>query len=128
MALDRRLVNQVRRLDQYDLRRLMILARGLLLHADDVLDEPEEGAQGTAGAGALVAGHRVTYRQEFVRCGKTGCTTCPHGPYWYGYWKQDGRTRSQYIGRHLPGQPLEAVEPDRGGDDPSPEGGDLAGA
>ena len=25
-----------------------------------------------------------------------------HGPYWYAYWKEDGRTRSQYIGKELP--------------------------
>lgn len=101
MALDRKLVAQVRSMDQYDLRRLMILARGLLLHADEV-EEP---------AGMEVAGATVTYRQEHVRCGKRGCTRCPHGPYWYGYWKQDGRTRSQYIGRHLPGEPLVPVVP-----------------
>lgn len=103
MALDRELVARVRRLDQYDLRRLMILANGLLLHAD--------GEDPTPAGGTEVAGERVTYRQEQVRCGKAGCTRCPHGPYWYAYWKQDGRTRSQYIGRHLAGQPLERVRP-----------------
>jgi hypothetical protein len=25
-----------------------------------------------------------------------------HGPYWYAYWKEDGRTRSSYIGTELP--------------------------
>lgn len=100
MALDRALQRQVRSLDPYDLRRLMILARGLLLHADEV-QEP---------TGVDVAGATITYRHEMVKCGKRGCTRCPHGPYWYGYWKQDGRTRKQYIGAHLPGQPLAAVE------------------
>ncbi len=114
MGLDRDLVARVRRLDQYDLRRLMILANGLLVHADDV----------DADRAVEVAGERVTYRQEHVRCGKDGCTRCPHGPYWYAYWKQDGRTRSQYIGRHLAGQPLERVVP-RGTDpeDPPASGG-----
>lgn len=103
MALPRELKNQVRRLDQYDLRRLMILTRGLLLHEDgDPADDPD--------GGGLPA--NVSYRQEEVRCGKASCTTCPHGPYWYAYWKEEGRTRSQYIGRHLPGQPLEPVVPD----------------
>ncbi len=103
MALERSLVARVRRLDQYDLRRLMILANGLLIHADEV---GEEGLSGQP-----VAGEKVSYRQEHVTCGKDGCTKCPHGPYWYAYWKQDGRTRSQYIGRHLAGQPLEQYEP-----------------
>ncbi len=42
----------------------------------------------------------VTYRLERVSCGK-GCKGCPHGPYWYGYWKEGGKTRSKYIGKRL---------------------------
>jgi len=42
----------------------------------------------------------VTYRQEWVRCGKD-CKKCPHGPYWYCYWKEDGKTRTRYIGKVL---------------------------
>jgi hypothetical protein len=46
-----------------------------------------------------------TYRLELVKCGKERCKRCAkapaHGPYWYRYWKQDGRTRSQYIGKTL---------------------------
>jgi hypothetical protein len=44
-----------------------------------------------------------------VRCGKESCTRCPHGPYWYAYWREDGRRRSRYVGK------LEAAnEPVRG--------------
>jgi hypothetical protein len=100
MAIPRELVGQVRRLDEYDLRRLLILVRGLLLHADG---RPE---------GEVTGGGKVTYRQEHVRCGKEGCHSCPHGPYWYAYWKDGGKTRSQYIGRHLPGQDPVPVVPD----------------
>ena len=42
----------------------------------------------------------VTYRLERVSCGKN-CKGCPHGPYWYGYWREGGRTRSKYIGKKL---------------------------
>jgi len=42
----------------------------------------------------------VTYRLVKVFCGK-GCKGCPHGPYWYGYWKEGGKTRSKYIGKTL---------------------------
>ncbi len=42
----------------------------------------------------------ITYRLERVSCGK-GCKGCPHGPYWYGYWKEGGKTRSRYIGKRL---------------------------
>jgi hypothetical protein len=34
-----------------------------------------------------------------IRCGKQNCGRCPHGPYWYAYWREDGRRRSRYIGR-----------------------------
>lgn len=43
----------------------------------------------------------VTYRLEKVRCGKKGCKKCPHGPYWYAYWKENGKTKSKYIGKTL---------------------------
>ncbi len=42
----------------------------------------------------------VTYRLERVSCGKK-CKGCPHGPYWYGYWREGKRTRSKYIGKNL---------------------------
>jgi DNA-binding SARP family transcriptional activator/Tfp pilus assembly protein PilF len=49
---------------------------------------------------------KVTYRQQFTRCGKPRCRKCRegagHGPYWYAYWSEKGRTVSKYIGTHLP--------------------------
>lgn len=100
MSLPRALTRQIRRLDEYELRRLLILVRGLLVHLDGQ-PEREPGLPPT-----------LTYRQEMVRCGKSGCRSCPHGPYWYAYWKEDGRTRKRYIGRSLPGEALEPVVPD----------------
>lgn len=43
-----------------------------------------------------------TFRQEYVRCGKRGCKSCPHGPYWYAYWREGGKLRKRYIGKTLP--------------------------
>lgn len=46
-----------------------------------------------------------TYQLEVVRCGKKNCHCAegkPHGPYWYTYWTEGGRTKSQYIGKKLP--------------------------
>lgn len=48
-----------------------------------------------------------TYRLEHVRCGSNKCRCASgelHGPYWYAYWSEGGRTRSQYIGKKLPTQ------------------------
>jgi hypothetical protein len=93
MPIDRDLIRSVRNLDEYDLRRLMIFIRGLLLHREGPdFEQPDASASRPA----------VTYRQEEVRCGKRGCTRCPHGPYWYAYWREDGRLRSRYIGKTLP--------------------------
>lgn len=43
-----------------------------------------------------------TVRSEYVRCGKAGCRSCPHGPYWYGYRTRDGKTEKKYFGRSEP--------------------------
>jgi hypothetical protein len=91
MSLPPELVRAVRRLDEAQLRRLMILARGLLLGSDG----PTIDLEGVPDFPA------VRYRQQHVRCGRQ-CQTCPHGPYWYAHWTEDGRSRSQYIGRELP--------------------------
>lgn len=92
MPISRDLIRQIRRLDPYDLRRLQMLVRGLLMEEDP----PAEADVG-----------KVTFRQELVRCGKDGCRSCPHGPYWYAYWREDGRTRSRYVGKTLPGEALD---------------------
>ncbi|HEV3473838.1 MAG TPA: hypothetical protein VG602_00490 [Actinomycetota bacterium] len=90
MALDREMIGRIRSLDEHDLRRLLIFARGLLVSRHGV-DATEQGRRG-----------KVTFRQEQVRCGREGCRSCPHGPYWYAYWREGGRLRSRYIGKQLP--------------------------
>ena len=92
MPIDRDLIRSVRALDEYDLRRLMIFVRGLLLNTDASGFDDDDGKKKTG----------VSYRLEEVRCGKRGCTRCPHGPYWYAYWREDGKLRSRYIGKTLP--------------------------
>jgi hypothetical protein len=89
--LDRDLLSRVRTLDEHDLRRLLIFARGLLSarHGHEPRKPSKRG--------------KVTYRQERVKCGRQGCTRCPHGPYWYAYWREGGRMRSRYIGKDLTG-------------------------
>jgi len=86
MVLDRDLLDAVKELDEHDLRRLLILTRAQLQRSGALgsQDHPE-----------------VHLRKQAVRCGKAGCTTCPHGPYWYAYWTEDGRRRSRYVGRLL---------------------------
>jgi hypothetical protein len=86
MPLDRSWYNELRRLDRHDLRRVAIFVKGLLVQMGDDFEDDEDG---------------VTYRLESVRCGKPNCASCPHGPYWYAYYREDGKLKSRYIGREL---------------------------
>ncbi|MEN8165061.1 MAG: DUF6788 family protein [Acidobacteriota bacterium] len=91
MALDRDLLDAVKDLDEHDLRRLQILTHAQLERSGAI--EPGSEPQ-------------VSMREQMVRCGKPGCTKCPHGPYWYAYWTEDGRRRSRYVGRLLDDESL----------------------
>jgi len=81
VSLDRDLIDAVRDLDEHELRRLLILTQARL------------------GDDALMGGPKVRMRQQMVKCGKTSCTRCPHGPYWYAYWTEDGKRRCRYVGK-----------------------------
>lgn len=94
MPIDRALIRQLRSMDEYDLRRLLIFVRGLLVQQGDTTTHDP--------AVEAVKHPKVTYRLESVDCGKQGCTKCPHGPYWYAYWREGGRVRSRYIGKRRP--------------------------
>ena len=69
---------------------------------------PAQRARRTDLSGRAGRSDGVTYRQQYVRCGKVGCRRCPpvgpgHGPYWYAfYWDYQQRTRSFYVGKTLP--------------------------
>jgi len=82
VSLDRDLIDAVKDLDEHGLRRLMILAEARL--GGPIAERPE-----------------VRLRPRHVKCGKPACTRCPHGPYWYAYWTQDGKRRSRYVGKLL---------------------------
>jgi len=84
--LDEKQIQQLREIDER-LHRVVQERRASMPH-------PGVHAQQTFGS--------ITFRYETVRCGKANCTRCPHGPYWYAYWKEGGRTRSRYVGRALP--------------------------
>ncbi|MGB8360227.1 MAG: hypothetical protein WCE80_02390 [Acidimicrobiia bacterium] len=86
MTLDRDLLDAVKDLDEHGLRRLQILTRARLEQAGAI--DPTDGP-------------RLGLRKQMVRCGKSGCTKCPHGPYWYAYWTENGKRRSRYVGRLL---------------------------
>jgi len=47
-----------------------------------------------------------TIREEFVKCGKEFCLQCPHGPYYYAYWKDSTtkKLKKKYLGSMDPRQ------------------------
>ncbi len=83
MPLDRDLIDAVKELDEFELRRLHILTAAKL------------------GRPAFDGLPGVRIRQQMVRCGKDSCGSCPHGPYWYAHWREDGKRRSRYLGKLL---------------------------
>lgn len=83
MPIDPDVLEAVREMDEPELRRLFMLARARLQH---------RGVEFPGGAD-------IKLRSQMIRCGKESCTRCPHGPYWYGYWWEDGKRRSKYLGK-----------------------------
>lgn len=98
MPIDRDVLEAVREMDEHGLRRLLILARARLEQ------------RGVSFADGMPD---VKLRRRAVKCGKSNCSRCPHGPYWYAYWWEDGKRRSRYLGKldDLP----ELSEGDEGG-------------
>ena len=94
--MDKKLYAELRKLDRHELRRVLIYVRGLLQSVGD-----------TEAAASNDPTEKVTYRLESVRCGKPNCRSCPHGPYWYAYYREGKRLRSRYIGRELPAEVTE---------------------
>ena len=51
-------------------------------------------------------GVHVTYQFQYRKCGKPLCKQCHlgpgHGPYWYGYFRQNGQYQCKYFGRRHP--------------------------
>lgn len=50
-----------------------------------------------------------TYVLQKRRCGKLHCSCMDgeilevgHGPYWYAYWNENGKTQNKYIGKRPP--------------------------
>jgi hypothetical protein len=92
------------------IRQIMKMVKGFSL--DDLLDlrfdleekiEELKSEGKSTGSAAVESEPTITVREEYKRCGKPGCRCNTegelHGPYIYEYWKEDGRTRSRYVGK-----------------------------
>ena len=87
MPIDRDVLEAIREMDEPELRRLFMLTRARLEQRGH--EFPDLGPD-------------VKIRKQMVKCGKESCTTCPHGPYVYAYWHEDGkRPPTRYGKREL---------------------------
>lgn len=84
MSIDREVIEAVREMDEPELRRLFMLTRARLEQRGHEFPDLGPG---------------IKVRRQMVRCGKESCTKCPHGPYVYAYWTENGKQRSKYLGR-----------------------------
>lgn len=77
----------------------------LLAYIQTLLEERQGGGRPSAPEPEVwqeIRRGKVAYRQQRVKCGKPGCKCAKgelHGPYWYAYWWENGKTRSKYIGK-----------------------------
>src|SRR3569833_1029517 len=99
---------QIRTAHSAELEALKNHIEGELTRRELAQREPTENRQVVeerpASAGAL--------RLEKVKCGKERCRKCregpAHGPYWYLYFRRNGKLTSRYIGKTIPDE-LEGV-------------------
>ena len=45
----------------------------------------------------------MSLQPQWIRCGRVGCRCALgflHGPYFYLYWRENGRQRKQYVRKH----------------------------
>jgi hypothetical protein len=92
----------LRSLTPDQLRKLEVWLHELIEQTN--IEGREHLPRGSKAADKKQVGQK-TYRLERVRCGskKCKCTSGElHGPYWYAYWSEGGRTRSEYVGKKLP--------------------------
>jgi hypothetical protein len=91
-----------------ELEALKNRIEGELTRRELAQKEPVEGRQVVEERPASAG----TLRSEIVKCGKTRCRKCErgegHGPYWYLYFRRNGKLTSRYIGKTIPDE-LEAT-------------------
>jgi hypothetical protein len=44
----------------------------------------------------------ATIRSEYIKCGNHSCRRCSHGPYYYAYWRDQGKRFKKYLGKYDP--------------------------
>ena len=66
--------------------------RGRPLDEDEVVDTDEQIED-------VKQSSKGTVVVKKVPCGKDSCSTCPHGPYKYLYYREGDKVKSDYLGK-----------------------------
>lgn len=93
MPLPKRLQQELKKLSPTDLKALQGWLARLL--------QQQECSEASLPGKARAKRH-YTYRREYVKCGKEGCSCAKsrgHGPYWYAYWKEGTKLKKKYLGK-----------------------------
>jgi hypothetical protein len=112
MPLPKRLQQAVKKLSPQQLQALQALLDQLIRQTS-----PQASPEPYAFASQRLAKMNVkrslsrrslglTYRREYVKCGKKGCSCAKgkgHGPYWYAYWREGKKLKKKYLGKKRTG-------------------------
>jgi hypothetical protein len=96
MPLPKRLQQTVKKLSPQQLQALQALL-------DQLIQQKEPAHEKLPGKAAP---RHYTYRREYVKCGKQGCSCAKgkgHGPYWYAYWREGKKLKKKYLGKKRTG-------------------------
>jgi hypothetical protein len=79
-----------------ELENLNDATRAMIIQFENQMNEPLQRYTGVP--------RNANIRKEFVKCGKKNCNDCPHGPYYYAYWRDPyiKKLKKKYIGLFNP--------------------------
>src|SRR5210317_686678 len=81
LMVDKEILEAIAELDESELKRLKLLIDNKLN-----LDTNKT---------------KISYRSKDIKCGRESCNSCPHGPYWYAEWSENGKRKTKYLGKIL---------------------------
>jgi hypothetical protein len=104
MPLPKRLQQAVKKLSPQQLQALQALLDQLIRQASP--GQTSSGLFAVPLRGTMNVKRSLTYRREYVKCGKNGCSCAKgkgHGPYWYAYWREGKKLKKKYLGKKRTG-------------------------
>jgi group I intron endonuclease len=90
----------VRQLEVCKTRRAAHIAEAAwILHYGTLVPDGYNVRRGNFVAARRQAPANARITEKWIRCGRNNCDQCPHGPYLYAKWSENGKTVSKYLGK-----------------------------